>query len=170
MLKACQESLKYFSKIWACLVGSVSILPVSGSFTAWRLARGCAYLPLIISLWAFFGVLFTSCCCFLRAILLSFLLFRASVLVIACLILCTCHLVVFWGADQARCALYLELASWTLGWRCFVVRLLRWCPGHLCRGRTGGFGFAWFGVVFCFVYFSCSFLVVGYSGGLGEVT
>ena len=83
---ACQESLKYFSKIWACLVGSVLILPVSGSFTAWRLARGCAYLPLIISLWAFFGVLFISCCCFLRAMSLSFLLFRASLLVIACLV------------------------------------------------------------------------------------
>jgi hypothetical protein len=41
---------------------------------------------------------------------------------------------------------------------------------HLCRGRTGGFGFAWSGVIFCFIYFSCSFLVVGYSGGLGGVT
>jgi len=41
---------KYFSKIWACLVGSVSILPVSGSFTAWRLAHGCAFLFLKISL------------------------------------------------------------------------------------------------------------------------
>ena len=50
MLIACQESLKYFSKIWACLVGSVSVLPASGSFTAWRLARGCALLSLKISL------------------------------------------------------------------------------------------------------------------------
>jgi len=48
MLIACQESLKYFSKIWACLVGSVSNLPVSESFTAWRLARGCAFLSLKI--------------------------------------------------------------------------------------------------------------------------
>jgi hypothetical protein len=32
------------------LVGSVSVLPASGSFTAWRLARGCALLSLKISL------------------------------------------------------------------------------------------------------------------------
>jgi len=79
--------LKCFSKLWACLVGSLSILPVSGSFTAWRrLARGCAFLSWKISLRDFFGALFISCCSFLRAILLSFLLCRASVLVIACLV------------------------------------------------------------------------------------
>jgi len=83
---ACQESLQYFSKICACLVGSLFIVPVSGSFTAWRLARGCALLSLNISLWAFFGAIFISCCCFLRAILLSFLLCRASVFVIAFLV------------------------------------------------------------------------------------
>jgi len=35
---------KVFSNIWACLVGSNLILPVPGSFTAGRLARGYAFL------------------------------------------------------------------------------------------------------------------------------
>jgi len=72
MLIACQEYLKYFSNIWACLVGSVLILPVSGSFTAWRLARGCAFLslkilceiPLVLYLSAAAAVYEQYCCLF----------------------------------------------------------------------------------------------------------
>jgi len=41
---------KVLFKYLGFLVGSVSNLPVSGSITAWRLARGCAFLSLEISL------------------------------------------------------------------------------------------------------------------------
>jgi len=63
MLIASQESSKYFSKMWACLVGSISILPVSESFTAWRLARGCALL--IVTFRRFLS-------CFINQLLLLF--------------------------------------------------------------------------------------------------
>ena len=57
----------------ACLVGSISIVPDTGSFRAWRPARGCALEPLNISMCALFGALLINLCCTLRANVLVFL-------------------------------------------------------------------------------------------------
>ena len=83
MLIACHESFKYFSKIWAILVGSVLILPVSqlGGLPVavhFYLKRFLCELSLVLYLSATAAFYEQHCRFFCCA--------RASVLVIACLI------------------------------------------------------------------------------------
>ena len=72
MVIACQESLKCFSKIWAILVGSVSILPVSGSYV-----EACLWLCIFI-----FKYFFVCFVCFLWCFIYQLLLLVTSNIVV----------------------------------------------------------------------------------------
>jgi hypothetical protein len=71
----------------ACLVDSVSFVPDSKYFIAWRPGCGCAFRSLKYFFMCFFGALLTSFCLILRAVVLVFLFFvLVAVLVMACLV------------------------------------------------------------------------------------
>jgi len=77
MLTAFIVSEKYFSTIWACLVGLVSMVLVSGSRRARSPVRGCVLLSLKISLCASLGLVLISFCSFLRErVLLTYCVFH----------------------------------------------------------------------------------------------